>query len=170
MTITQSSKIQETPMAESTRVPLKTSTDRREIKEKKEPLTPDRLLEMEQTKLYKRELEEAEEDMVRAYLEKSKLEKEEAEIIRQGALKAQGEFETLEQKQDENRGNPLIITQNSKIQETPMAESTRVPLKTSTDRREIKEKKEPLTPDQLLEMEQTKLYKRELEEAEEDMV
>ena len=52
----------------------------------KEPLTPDQLLEMEQTNLYKKELQEAEEDMVQAYLEKSRLEKEEVEIIRQRAL------------------------------------------------------------------------------------
>ena len=48
-------------------------------------------------------MEEAEEDMVQAYLEKSKLEKEEVEIIRQRALKAQEEFEALEQKRNENR-------------------------------------------------------------------
>ena len=34
------------------------------------------------------------------------------------------------------------MTQSSRIPETPMAESTRVPLKTSTDKREVKEKKE----------------------------
>ena len=90
--MTQSSKRPETPTAESTRVPLKTSTDKREVKEKKELLTPDALLEKEQTELYRKELEEAEEDMVQAYLEKSKLEKEEVEIIRQRALKAQEEF------------------------------------------------------------------------------
>ena len=100
----QSSRILETPMAESTRVPLKTSTDKREVKEKKELLTPDGLLEKEQTELYQKELEEAEEDMVQTCLEKSKLEKEEAEIIRQRALKAQEEFKTLEQKRNENRG------------------------------------------------------------------
>ena len=48
-------------------------------------------------------MEEAEEDMVQVCLEKSKLEKEEAEMIRQRALKAQKEFEALEQKQNENR-------------------------------------------------------------------
>ena len=101
--ITQSSRLPETPAAESTRVPLKTSTDKREVKEKKELLTPDGLLEREQTEWYQRELEEAEEDMVQAYLEKSKLEKEEVEIIRQGALKAQEEFEALEQKRNENK-------------------------------------------------------------------
>ena len=101
--ITQSSRLPETPAAESTRVPLKTSTDKREVKEKKELLTPDGLLEKEQTEWYQKELEEAEEDMVQPYLEKSKLEKEEVEIIRQRASKAQEEFEALEQKQNENK-------------------------------------------------------------------
>ena len=101
--ITQSSRLPETPAAGSTRVPLKTSTDKREVKEKKELLTPDGLLEREQTEWYQKELEEAEEDMVQAYLEKSKLEKEEVEIIRQRALKAQEEFEALEQKRNENK-------------------------------------------------------------------
>ena len=94
--ITQSSRLPETPAAESTRVPLKTSTDKREVKEKKELLTPDGLLEKEQTEWYQKELKEAEEDMVQAYLEKSKLEDEEVEIIKQRALKAQEEFEALE--------------------------------------------------------------------------
>ena len=101
--MTQSSKPPETPAAESTRVPLETSTDKREVKEKKKILTPDGLLEKEQTEWYQKELEEAEEDMVQAYLEKSKLEKEEVEIIRQRALKAQKEFEALEQKRNKNR-------------------------------------------------------------------
>ena len=101
--ITQSSRLPETPAAESTRVPLKTSTDKREVKEKKEPLTPDGLLEKEQTEWCQRELKEAEEDMVHAYLEKSKLENEEVEIIKQRALKAQEEFEALEQKRNENK-------------------------------------------------------------------
>ena len=90
------SKIQGTPTAESTRVPLKTSTGKRESKKQKEPLTPDQLLEMEQTILYKKELEEAQEDMVQAYFEKLRLEKKEAEIIKQRALEAQKEFEVLE--------------------------------------------------------------------------
>ena len=101
--ITQSSRLPETPAAESTRVPLKTSTDKREVKEKKELLTQDELLEKEQTEWYQKELEEAEEDMMQAYLEKSKLEKEEAERIRQRALKTQEEFEALEWKRNENR-------------------------------------------------------------------
>ena len=101
--ITQSSKLPETPMAESTRVPLKTSTDKREVREKEEPSISDGLLEREQTDFYQKELEEAEEGMKQAYLEKSKLEKEEAERIRQRALKTQEEFEALEWKQNENR-------------------------------------------------------------------
>ena len=101
--ITQSSGLPETPAAESTRVPFKTSTDKREVKEKKELLTPDGLLEKEQTEWYQKELKEAEEDMVQAYLEKSKLENEEFEMIKQRALKAQEEFEALEQKQNENK-------------------------------------------------------------------
>ena len=101
--ITQSSRLPETPAAESTRVPLKTSTDKREVKEKKEPLTPEGLLEKEQTEWYQKELKEAEEDMMQAYLEKSKLENEEVEMIKQRALRAQEEFAALEQMQNENR-------------------------------------------------------------------
>ena len=100
---TQSSKLPETPTAESTRVLLKTSTDKREVKEKEEPLLSDGLLEKEQTDFYRKELEQAEEGMMQAYLEKSKLEKEEAERIMQWALKTQEEFEALEWKRNENR-------------------------------------------------------------------
>ena len=42
---------------------------------------------------------------------------------------------------DENRGNPFVITQSSRLLETPAAESTRVPLKTSTDKREVKKRR-----------------------------
>ena len=42
---------------------------------------------------------------------------------------------------DENKGNPFVITQSSRLPETPAAESTRVPLKTSTDKREVKKKR-----------------------------
>ena len=100
---TQDSRLPEMPAAESTRVPLKTSTDRREIKEKKEPLIPEGLMEKEQTEWYRKELEEAERDMMQAYLEKSKLESEEVEIIRQRTLRAQEEFEALENIRNENR-------------------------------------------------------------------
>ena len=48
---------------------------------------------------------------------------------------------------DENRGNPFVHTQSSGLPEMPMAESTRVPLKTSMDKKGVEEKKEPLTPD-----------------------
>ena len=82
------SKIQGTPAAESTRVPLKASTGKRETMKQKEPLIPDQLFEMEQTNLYKKELQEAEEDMVQTYLEKSRLEKEEAEIIKTKSLRS----------------------------------------------------------------------------------
>ena len=101
--ITQSSRLPETPAVESTRVPIKTSTDKREVKEKKELLTPDGLLEKEQTEWYQKELKEAEENMVQAYLEKYKLENKEVEIIKQRALKAQEEFEALERKRNENK-------------------------------------------------------------------
>ena len=100
---TQSSRLPGTPAAESTRVPLKTSTDKREVKEKKEPLTPEGLLEKEQTEWYQKELKEAEEDMMQAYLEKSKLENEEVEMIKQRALRAQEEFAALEQMRNENK-------------------------------------------------------------------
>ena len=70
----------------------------------------------------------------------------------------------------EAKGEPVPFMPDSKIQGTPAAESTRVPLKASTGKGEAMEQKEPLTPDQLLEMEQTVLYKKELEEAEEDMI
>ena len=100
---TQDSRLPEMPAAESTRVPLKTSTDRREIKEKKEPLTPEGLTEKERSERYQKELEEAEKDMMQGYLEKSKLESEEVEIIRQRTLRAQEEFEALENMRKENR-------------------------------------------------------------------
>ena len=101
--ITQSSGLPETPAAESTRLPLKTSIGKREEKEKKGPLTPEGLLEREQTEWYQKELKEAEEDMMQAYLEKSKLENEEVEMIKQRALRAQEEFAALEQMRNENR-------------------------------------------------------------------
>ena len=100
---TQDGRLPETPAAESTRVPLKTYTDKREIKEKKEPLTPEGLMEKEQTEGYRKELEEAERDMMQAYLEKSKLESEEVEMIRQRTLRAQEEFAALEEMRNENR-------------------------------------------------------------------
>ena len=118
------SKIQGTPTAESTRIPLMTSTEKREAKEQKEPLTPDQLLEMEQTIIYKKELEEAEEDMVQAYLEKSRLEKEEAEIIKLRTPKAQKEFEALELKGDENRRINEKMREEIKKMEQAVANSS----------------------------------------------
>ena len=100
---TQNSRLPGMPAAESTRVPLKTSTDKREQRGKKEPLTPEGLLEKEQTEWYQKELKEAKEDMMQAYLEKSKLENEEIEIVKQRALRAQEEFAALEQMRNENR-------------------------------------------------------------------
>ena len=121
---TQSSRLPEMPVAESTRVPLKTSTDEREVKEKKEPLTPDGLLEKEQTEWYRKELKGAEEDMVHAYLEKSKLEHEEVEIIKQRALKAQEEFEALKQKWNENKELHDKMKEEIKKMDKAVAESS----------------------------------------------
>ena len=67
-------------------------------------LTPELLLDVEQTRQYKEELKQAEEDMVQACIEKSELESQGAELIRLRALKAQREFWELERKRDENRG------------------------------------------------------------------
>ena len=100
---TQNSRLPGMPAAESTRVPSKTSTDKREQRGKKEPLTPEGLLEKEQTEWYQKELKEAEEDMMQAYLEKSKLENEEVEIVKQRTLRAQEEFAALEQMRNENK-------------------------------------------------------------------
>ena len=100
---TQNSRLPGTPAAESTRVPSKTSTDKREQRGKKESLTPEGLLEKEQTEWYQKELKEAGEDMMQAYLEKSKLENEEVEIVKQRTLRAQEEFAALEQMRNENK-------------------------------------------------------------------
>ena len=99
----QISKIQATPTAESTRIPLRTSTDKREVSNQKESLPPEQLLDLEHTRQYKEELKQAEEDMVQACIEKSELESQENELIRLRALKAQREFWELERKRDENR-------------------------------------------------------------------
>ena len=122
--ITQSSRLPETPAAESTRVPLKTSTNKREVKEKKEPSMPDGLLEKEQTEWYRKELKEAEEDMVHTYLEKSKLEHEEIEIIKQRALKAQEEFEALKRKRNENKELHDKMKEESKKIDQAVADSS----------------------------------------------
>ena len=61
----------------------------------------------------------------------------------------------------EDKGESVPFMPSSKILGTPAAESTRVPLKTSTGKRETMKQKEPLTPDQLLEIEKTKSYRRQ---------
>ena len=94
----QISKMQATPAAESTRIPLRTSTEKRE-----KSLTSEQLLDLEQSKQYRQELKQAEESMLQACLEKSRLESQEAELIRLRALKAQKEFWDLEKKRGENR-------------------------------------------------------------------
>ena len=66
-------------------------------------MTPEGLTEKERTEWYQKELEEAEKDMMQVYLEKSKLESEEVEIVRQRTLRAQEEFEALENMRKENR-------------------------------------------------------------------
>ena len=94
----QISKMQVTPAAESTRIPLRTSTEKRE-----KSLSSEQLLDLEKSEQYRQELKEAEESMLQACLEKSNLESQEAELFRFRALKAQKEFWDLERKRDENR-------------------------------------------------------------------
>ena len=94
----QISKIQATPAAESTRIPLRTSTEKKE-----RSLTSEQLLDLEQTEQYRQELKQAEENMHQACLEKSRLESQEAELIKFRALKAQKEFWDLKKKRDKNR-------------------------------------------------------------------
>ena len=94
----QISKMQATPAAESTRIPLRTSTEKRE-----KSLSSEQLLDLEKSEQYRQELKEAEESMLQACLEKSNLESQKAELIRFRALKAQKEFWYLERKRDENR-------------------------------------------------------------------
>ena len=87
------SKIQATPAAESTRMSLRTSTEKRE-----KSLTSEQLLDLEQSKQYRQELKQAEENMLQACLAKFRLESQEAELIRLRALKAQKELWDLEKK------------------------------------------------------------------------
>ena len=51
------------------------------MRNQKEFLTPELLLDMEQTRQYKEELKQAEEDMVQACIEKSELESQGDELI-----------------------------------------------------------------------------------------
>ena len=69
--------MQATPAAESTRIPLRTSTEKRE-----KSLSSEQLLDLEQSKQYRQELKQAEENMLQACLEKSRLESQEVELIR----------------------------------------------------------------------------------------
>ena len=71
---------------------------------------------------------------------------------------------------NEERGEPQPSIQVSKIQVIPTAESTIIPIRTSTDKREVNTQKEPLTPDQLLDLEQSRQYEEKLKQAKEDMV
>ena len=73
----QISKMQATPAAESTRIPLRTSTEKRE-----KSLTSEQKLDLKQTEQYRQELKQAEENMHQACLEKSRLESQEAELIK----------------------------------------------------------------------------------------
>ena len=121
----QVSKIQATSAAESTRIPLRTSTDKREVSNQKELLTPELLLDMEQTRQYKEELKWAAEDMVQACIEKSELEGQGAEFIGLRALKAQWEFWELERKRDENRGNTERMKEEIKRMDQAVASSSK---------------------------------------------
>ena len=93
----QISKIQATPAAESTRIPLRTST---EMKEKS--LTSEQLLALEVQTLLAR-VKASRGEYAPSLFRKSRLESQEAELIRLRALKAQKEFWDLEKKRDENR-------------------------------------------------------------------
>ena len=55
--------------------------------------------------------------------------------------------------------------QISKMQTTPAAESTRIPLRTSTEKRE-----KSLSTEQLLDLEKSEQYRQELKEARENML
>ena len=62
--------------------------------------------------------------MVHAFLEKSKLEQEEVELIKKRALKAQEEFEILEQKQNENKEIHDKMKEEIKKMDQAVAESS----------------------------------------------
>ena len=94
----QISKMQATPAAESTRIPLRTSTEKRE-----KSLTSEQFLDLVHSEQYRQELKQAEENMLQASLEKSRLESQEAELIKFRALKAQKDFWDLEKERGENK-------------------------------------------------------------------
>ena len=115
------SKMQATPAAESTRIPLRTSTERRE-----KSLSSEQLLDLEQSKQYRQELKEAEESMLQACLEKSNLESQEAELIRFRALKVQKDFWDLERKRAENRKTTEKIQQKIRKLDQAVAGSSKL--------------------------------------------
>ena len=71
----QISKMQATPAVESTRIPLRTSTEKRE-----KSLSSEELLDLEKSEQYRQELKEAEESMLQACLEKVQLRKSRGRI------------------------------------------------------------------------------------------
>ena len=117
----QISKMQATPAAESTRIPLRTSTEKRE-----KSLSSEQLLDLEQAKQYKQELKEAEESILQACLEKSNVESQEAELIRFRALKAQKEFWDLERKRDENRKTTEKMQEKIRTLDQAVASSSKL--------------------------------------------
>ena len=116
----QISKMQATPVAESTRIPLRTSTEKRE-----KSLSSEQLQDLEKSEQYRQELKEAEENMLQACLEKSNLESQEAELIRFRALKAQKEFWDLERRRDENRKTTEKMQEKIKKLDQAVASSSR---------------------------------------------
>ena len=117
----QISKMQTTPAAESTRIPLRTSTEKRE-----KSLSTEQLLDLEKSEQYRQELKEARENMLQACLEKSSLESQEAELIRFRALKAQKEFWDLERKREENRKTTEKMQEKIKELDQAVASSSKL--------------------------------------------
>ena len=117
----QISKMQATPGAESTRISLRTSTEKRE-----KSLASEQLLDLEQSKQNRKELEQAEGDMLQAYLEKSRLESQEAELIRLRALEAQKEFWDLEKKRGENRKATEKVQEKIRKMDQAVASSSKL--------------------------------------------
>ena len=117
----QISKMQTTPAAESTRIPLRTSTEKRE-----KSLSSEQLLDLEKSEQYRQELKEARENMLQACLKKSSLESQEAELIRFRALKAQKEFWDLERKRDENRKTTEKMQEKIKELDQAVASSSKL--------------------------------------------
>ena len=117
----QISKMQMTPAAESTRISLRTSTEKRE-----KSLSSEQLLDLEKSEQYRQELKEARENMLQACLEKSNLESQEAELIRFRALKAQKEFWDLERKRDENRKTTEKMQEKIKELDQAVASSSKL--------------------------------------------